>query len=58
MPMRLWPKVGIMCPWKTGSCGIGMVHNDTDLCVCPVAVPSIMGGTFLLRLPLGESVVM
>ena len=22
-----------MCPWRTGGCGSGMVHNNTDFCI-------------------------
>ena len=33
------------------------MHDETDFCACPVAVPTTMGGTFLLRFPHGESVV-
>ena len=58
MPIRLWLKVDMMCPWRNGSCGRGMVQDDTDLCVCPVAVPTLMGCTLVLQLPQGESVVM
>ena len=54
----LWLKVGTMCPWRKGGCLRGMVQDDTDFCWCPVAVPTTMGGTLVLRLPQGESVVM
>ena len=56
--MRLWLKVGIMHPWRTGSCRSGIMHDNTDLCVCPVAVPNIMEGTFLLQLPQEKSLFM
>ena len=36
----------------------GMVQDNTDLCWCPVVVPATMGGTLMLRLLQGESVVM
>ena len=35
-----------------------MLQVDTDLCWCPIALPTTMGGTLLLRSPEGESVVM
>ena len=49
MPMRFWVKVGITCPWRTVCCGSGMVHDDTDVCVCTVAGLTSMGGIFLLQ---------
>ena len=58
IPIRLWLKVGMMCPRQKGNFGRGMVQYDTDLCVCLVAVKTTMGGTLMLRLPQGESVVM
>ena len=48
MPIILWLKFGMMCHWKKSSYGIGMVQGDTDLCACPVAMPTTMGGTFML----------
>ena len=58
MPMRLCLKVSIMFPLKKGSCRRMMVQDDTDFCAFPVDVPTTTGGTFMLRLPQGEYVVM
>ena len=58
MPMMVLMKVVIMCPWRTVSCGSGMVHDNTDFCACPVAVPTTMGDAFSLRFPQGKLVVM
>ena len=48
MTISLWLNVGMMCPWRKGSCGSGMVQDDTSLCLFPVAVPTMMGGTLVL----------
>ena len=56
--IRLSLKVGMMCPWRKGSCVIGMVQDDTDLCWCTFAVPTTRGVTLLLRFSQGESMVM
>ena len=57
MPMRLWQKVGMMCPWRKGSFVRGMMQDDTDLCWCPVSVPTTIGGTLVLSSPQGESMI-
>ena len=48
----------MMCLWRKGSFGIGMVQDDTDFCVCPVAVITTMGGTLVLQSLQGDSLVM
>ena len=48
MPIRLWLKVGMMCPWRKFNRGRGMVQDDTDVCACRVYVPTMTGGTFIL----------
>ena len=58
MPIRLWLNIVMMCPWLKGSCSRVMVQDVTDLCACPVSVPTTMGGTFVLRSPQGDSVLM
>ena len=58
MPIIFWLKVGIMCPWRKGSCVRGMVQDKTDLCWCPVAVPTTVGVPLVLRSPQGDSFVM
>ena len=30
MPMTLWLKAGLMCPWKKFNCGRGVDQDDTD----------------------------
>ena len=57
IPIRLSLKVGMMCPWRKVSCRRGMVQYYTNLCVCPIGVPTKMGGTLLLRSPQGESLI-
>ena len=50
MTIRLWLKVGIMCPWQKVSCVRGMMQDDNDLCLCPVSVPIMIGGKLVFRL--------
>ena len=49
MPIRLWLKVVMMCPWRKFNCRRGMMQDDTDVCACLVAVPTMVGGTFILQ---------
>ena len=35
-----------------------MVQDNTDMCACPLDVPTVMGGTFLLRSPQDDYEVM
>ena len=58
MPMSLWLKVGIICPWRKVNYKRGVVQDDTNLCACPVDLPTMTGGIFILRLPQASSVVM
>ena len=58
MPMTLWLKAGMMCPWKKVNCGRGVDQDDTDFCTFHLDFPTMTGGTFMLRLPQGDSIVM
>ena len=49
MPISLWLKVGMMCPWRKFNDRRGMMQDDTDVCACRLAVPTMMGGTFILQ---------
>ena len=53
--IRLWMKVGMMCPWQKVSFSRGVAQDDNNLCACPVSVPNTTGGTFMLRSPQGNS---
>ena len=48
----------MMCPWQKVRCVRGMVQDDTDLCLFPVAFPTNMGETLVFPSSQGESVVM